>query len=213
MAPLYIDNLLRGMEEVELKRKFGSDMCFHGGVENQRILPFGTPEEVRTEVRHCIDALAGDRTGYILAPCHNLESLTPEEAETAESKFRTLIVPEGFTREAIDGTQQELRLEKEPGSNEEFGLAAEVHIIRAIVRLVSRLAEIGDPGDPSDAEEAATARAEYDRLGARPALVGLEVSTAGKGRPVPTGRAQSVPGMLVFTVMMMMHHATKVTPL
>jgi uroporphyrinogen decarboxylase len=67
------------MDVVELKREFGKNICFHGGVENQRILPFGTLEEVRTEVRHCIDALASDHTGYILAPCHNLQSLTPLE--------------------------------------------------------------------------------------------------------------------------------------
>jgi len=68
-----------GMELTALKRDFGGRICFHGGVENQKILPFGTPEEVRAEVRHCIDALASDGTGYILAPCHNLQSITPLE--------------------------------------------------------------------------------------------------------------------------------------
>ncbi len=66
-----------GMDMRELKAEFGSRLCFHGAVENQRILPFGTPAEVRAEVRHCIDALASDRTGYILAPCHNLQGNTP----------------------------------------------------------------------------------------------------------------------------------------
>ena len=51
--------------------------CF--SVENQQILPFGTPEEVRKEVRQCIDALGNDGTGYILAPCHNFQSMTPME--------------------------------------------------------------------------------------------------------------------------------------
>ena len=67
------------MDMVELKRDFGHRLCFHGAIENQRILPFGTPEEVRAEVRHCIDSLASDRTGYILAPCHNLQVNTPIE--------------------------------------------------------------------------------------------------------------------------------------
>ncbi|MBI2438909.1 MAG: uroporphyrinogen-III decarboxylase-like protein [Lentisphaerae bacterium] len=66
-----------GMDMAELKAEFGKRICFHGAVENQRILPFGTPEEVRAEVRHCIDTLAGDGTGYILAPCHNLQVNTP----------------------------------------------------------------------------------------------------------------------------------------
>jgi len=68
-----------GMELEGLKRDFGKDLCFHGGVDNQRILPFGTPKEVRAEVRHCIDALASDKTGYILAPCHNIQPITPVE--------------------------------------------------------------------------------------------------------------------------------------
>jgi uroporphyrinogen decarboxylase len=68
-----------GMELTALKRDFGSRICFHGGIENQKVLPFGSPDEVRAEVRHCIDALASDGTGYILAPCHNIQSLTPVE--------------------------------------------------------------------------------------------------------------------------------------
>lgn len=68
-----------GMDLKGLKNEFGDRLCFHGAVENQRILPFGTPEEVRSEVRHCINELAGDGTGYILAPCHNLQVNTPVE--------------------------------------------------------------------------------------------------------------------------------------
>jgi uroporphyrinogen decarboxylase len=66
-----------GMDMAELKAAFGDKICFHGAIENQRILPFGTPDEVRAEVRHCLDALASDGTGYILAPCHNLQVNTP----------------------------------------------------------------------------------------------------------------------------------------
>jgi uroporphyrinogen decarboxylase len=68
-----------GMDMESLKAEFGRKICFHGAVENQRILPFGTPDEVRAEVRHCLDALASDGTGYILAPCHNLQVNTPVE--------------------------------------------------------------------------------------------------------------------------------------
>ena len=69
--------LCPGMDMAELKAEFGNRICFHGAVENQQILPFGTPEEVRAEVRHCIDSLASDGTGYILAPCHNIQVNTP----------------------------------------------------------------------------------------------------------------------------------------
>ena len=40
-----------GMDMKELKAEFGDRIAFHGAIENQRILPFGTPEEVRAEVR------------------------------------------------------------------------------------------------------------------------------------------------------------------
>ncbi|MFQ3548135.1 MAG: uroporphyrinogen decarboxylase family protein [Armatimonadota bacterium] len=54
-------------------------ICIHGAIENQQILPFGSPEDVRKQVRDCIDALASDGTGYILAPCHNIQPVTPME--------------------------------------------------------------------------------------------------------------------------------------
>ena len=68
-----------GMDMEELKGSFGDRICFHGGVENQEILPFGTPEDVRAEVRHCIDALGSDGTGYILASSHNIQVVSPVE--------------------------------------------------------------------------------------------------------------------------------------
>jgi uroporphyrinogen decarboxylase len=62
-----------------LKAEFGKDVCFHGGVDNQQTLPFGTPGDVRAEVKRLIEALASDGTGYILAPCHNVQPITPVE--------------------------------------------------------------------------------------------------------------------------------------
>lgn len=62
-----------------LKRDFGGRICFHGGVDNQQTLPFGSPEDVRREVRWLVETLGGDHTGFILAPCHNLQAITPVE--------------------------------------------------------------------------------------------------------------------------------------
>jgi len=63
----------------ELKKTYGKQICFHGGVDNQHVLPLGTPEDVRNEVYACAEALFQDKTGYILAPCHNMQGLTPVE--------------------------------------------------------------------------------------------------------------------------------------
>lgn len=61
-----------------LKATYGDRIAFHGGVDNQEVLPFGTVEEVRAEVRKCMAAL-GPGGGYILAPCHNIQAVTPVE--------------------------------------------------------------------------------------------------------------------------------------
>jgi uroporphyrinogen decarboxylase len=68
-----------GMGMEMLKRTYGDRLCFHGAIDNQQLLPFGTEEEVRAAVREAIDTLASDGTGYILAPCHNLQAVTPVE--------------------------------------------------------------------------------------------------------------------------------------
>ena len=67
-----------GMAREALKRDFGGEVVFHGGMDNQRTLPFDTPEEVRREVGENLGLLGGGRS-YILAPCHNIQPLTPVE--------------------------------------------------------------------------------------------------------------------------------------
>lgn len=62
-----------------LKQEFGDRICFHSAVDNQETLPFGTPEDVRAQVRHLKATLWSDRTGFILGPCHNLQAITPIE--------------------------------------------------------------------------------------------------------------------------------------
>ena len=67
-----------GMEREGLKRDFGDRLVFHGGVCNQQTLPFGTPDDVRREVADNIRIL-GAGGGYILAPCHNIQAVSPPE--------------------------------------------------------------------------------------------------------------------------------------
>lgn len=68
----------QGMDLGELRREFGRDLCFHGGLDIQDILPHGTPQQVREHVRSQIKA-AGDEGGYILCTAHNLQPDTPLE--------------------------------------------------------------------------------------------------------------------------------------
>jgi uroporphyrinogen decarboxylase len=62
----------KGMDDTKkLKALYGRDLTFWGGIDTQRVLPFGTPGEVKAEVRKRIDDLAGDG-GFVLAAVHNL---------------------------------------------------------------------------------------------------------------------------------------------
>ena len=67
-----------GMEREALKRDFGDRIVFHAGVDNQRTLPFGSTGDVRQEVADNIRIL-GAGGGYILAPCHNIQAVSPVE--------------------------------------------------------------------------------------------------------------------------------------
>jgi uroporphyrinogen decarboxylase len=67
-----------GMEREILKQKYGSKIVFHGAMDNQYTLPFGTIEDVRQEVHDNLRIL-GEGGGYILAPCHNIQPITPIE--------------------------------------------------------------------------------------------------------------------------------------
>ncbi len=68
----------RGMEREALARDFGASLTFHGGVDNQHTLPFGSPDEVRAQVRENLEMFRSAR-GYIVAPCHNIQPNTPTE--------------------------------------------------------------------------------------------------------------------------------------
>jgi uroporphyrinogen decarboxylase len=68
----------KGMEPERLKADFGAALTFHGGIDAQYVLPFGTPEEVRQHTCRYIQALAPGG-GYIVAPVHNVQGDVPPE--------------------------------------------------------------------------------------------------------------------------------------
>jgi uroporphyrinogen decarboxylase len=67
------------MDSVELKREFGNDIVFWGGgVDTQRVLGEGTPDEVRAEVRRRLaDFMPGG--GFIFNTVHNIQANVPPE--------------------------------------------------------------------------------------------------------------------------------------
>jgi len=70
----------RGLEDTaELKRTFGKELTFWGGVcDTQHVLPFGTPQEVREETRRRLDDLMPGG-GFVAAPIHNIQDGVPPE--------------------------------------------------------------------------------------------------------------------------------------
>jgi len=69
---------LEGNDPHELKREYGKHITFFGAINCQQTLPFGTPEDVRKEVRHRIRVL-GKGGGYICGPDHSIQKNMPAE--------------------------------------------------------------------------------------------------------------------------------------
>ena len=66
------------MNPSELKAEYGDTLCFSGGVDEQKLLPNGTPKEVEVGVKKLLDAMAHGG-GFFLGPTHNFQDDIPTE--------------------------------------------------------------------------------------------------------------------------------------
>jgi len=66
------------MDPAGLKRDFGKDIAFHGGIDIQFLLPHETPPAVAAEAQR-VAGILSEHGGYILAPSHNIQLDTPTE--------------------------------------------------------------------------------------------------------------------------------------
>jgi uroporphyrinogen decarboxylase len=72
----------RGMNPYALKRRYGRNITLCGGLGTQRLLPFGTPAEIREEaLRLCREVGRGG--GFILQPAKALREETPTQNAVA----------------------------------------------------------------------------------------------------------------------------------
>lgn len=69
---------VKGLEPEELYSEFGGKIAFHGGIDTQYLLPFGTAEEVKEEVKYFMKTL-NRNGGYILMASQAFESDVPLE--------------------------------------------------------------------------------------------------------------------------------------
>jgi uroporphyrinogen decarboxylase len=68
-----------GMEPVQLKKDFGKDLVFWGGgVDTQNVLPNGTPQNVKDDVKRNIEVLAPGG-GFVFNTVHNIQAEVPPE--------------------------------------------------------------------------------------------------------------------------------------
>jgi uroporphyrinogen decarboxylase len=66
------------MDTKRLKKEFGDRLAFWGGVDTQKVLPYGSPQDVEEEVKKRIADLAPGG-GYILTAVHNIQAgVSPE---------------------------------------------------------------------------------------------------------------------------------------
>ncbi|HJN65037.1 MAG TPA: uroporphyrinogen decarboxylase family protein, partial [Pirellulales bacterium] len=93
--PDLIDAGLRVLEPVQpcmdlafLKREYGKDLVFYGGIETQNILPFGTPEQVKQLATETIRTL-GKGGGMIIAPSQEVMNDVP--IENVKALLETII--------------------------------------------------------------------------------------------------------------------------
>ena len=66
------------MDPAALKKRFGDKLCFWGSIDEQHTLPFGSPDDVRREVRARLDTI-GKGGGLIIGPTHHVQLDTPLE--------------------------------------------------------------------------------------------------------------------------------------
>ena len=66
----------KGMEAASLKRDFGKNLVFYGGIDVQQILPFGSETDVRREIDRVAEIFSNDG-GYIIASSHGIMNDVP----------------------------------------------------------------------------------------------------------------------------------------
>ncbi|NMC47411.1 MAG: hypothetical protein GYA52_11360 [Chloroflexi bacterium] len=73
-----IESDLIGMDPAGLKRDFGNDLVFMGGVDVKKVLTKGNRRDIQREIRRRVREM-GQGGGYILAPSHNFGNDVPLE--------------------------------------------------------------------------------------------------------------------------------------
>jgi uroporphyrinogen decarboxylase len=93
-----------GMDPLDLKREFGQQLAFMGGVDTQDLLPNGSTGEVRRATARLLEGMTAGGGGYILAASHTIPPETPDE------NIFAMYAEAGITREEIFDRASGIRL-------------------------------------------------------------------------------------------------------
>ena len=84
------------MDIAHIKKEFGKDLTFRGGLSTQRAIPFGTPQEARQEIRDSVRVLS-QGGGYLMETAKPLRPETPIENVIAVMEEMTKLVNYDFS--------------------------------------------------------------------------------------------------------------------
>ena len=77
------------------------------------------------------------------APGFFIERLKPDDRDNIENKWRTLVIPKGFTDEVLAGNELELYfVVQNEGMNNTYDLAAAVHLVETLGRLIPGMVRV-----------------------------------------------------------------------
>ena len=93
-----------GMDPLELKKEFGHDLAFMGGVDTVELFPTGTVEQVRRSTARLLEGMTADGGGYILAASHTIPPETPDE------NIFALFAEAGVSKEEIYDRASKIRV-------------------------------------------------------------------------------------------------------
>lgn len=115
-----------------------------------------------------------------------------------EKSFRTLIIPEGFSKSVFAGEKVELKLEQEQGKSLEAMQTAYSHVLKAVIKILAKIVMVS-PENPEDFEEKLP-QLNWERR------ITLHTELGGEIKTIPSGYTHSVPGstvvFLLFTLLM-----------
>lgn len=74
-----VQPLAQGMDPEGLYTAFSGDLVFHGGIDIQQLLPYGSPEEVAVETQRCMAGFRAAGGGFIVAPSHTVQADVPPQ--------------------------------------------------------------------------------------------------------------------------------------